>query len=99
MHDKAILENAITLKCVRESYKNHEICNKAVGNYSHAIEYFSEFYKTQTMWDKAVYTFPSTLKFLPECCKAKEMCHRAVHTCFFVFDVTLDKHQTEENIT
>ena len=99
MHDKAILENAITLKCVRESYKNHEICNKAVGNYSHATEYFSEFYKTQTMWDKAVYTFPSTLKFLPECYKAKEMCHRAVHTCFFVFDVTLDKYQTEENIT
>ena len=51
------------------------------------------------MWDKAVYTFPSTLKFLPECYKAKEMCHRAVHSCFFVFDVILDKYQTEENIT
>ena len=32
MCDKAILENAATLKHVPDCYKNQEICNKAVKN-------------------------------------------------------------------
>ena len=45
------------------------MCNKAVENYPHALEYVSECYQTQKMFDKAVDTYPSTIKFVPECCK------------------------------
>ena len=39
MCDKAILENGRTLKSVPGGYKNQEMCNKAVDNYSHALEF------------------------------------------------------------
>ena len=37
------------------------MCNKAVDNYPHALEFVSECYKTQKMCDKAVNTYPSTI--------------------------------------
>ena len=40
MSDKAILENVGTLKYVPDCYKNQEMCNKAVENYPHALEFF-----------------------------------------------------------
>ena len=46
------------------------MCNKAVDNYPHALEYVSECYKT---CDKAVDTYPSTTKFVPECFMTLEM--------------------------
>ena len=42
------------------------MCNKAVDNYPHALEFVTECYKTQNMCDKAVDTYPSTTKFVPE---------------------------------
>ena len=36
---KAILENGGKLKSVPDCYKNQEMCNKAVDNYSHAIRF------------------------------------------------------------
>ena len=56
MCDEAILENG-TLKSVSNCYKNQEMCNKAVDNYPHALEYVSECCKTQKMCDKAVNTY------------------------------------------
>ena len=47
MCDKAILENGGTLKSVRHCCKNQEMCNKAVDNYPHALEFVPECYKTQ----------------------------------------------------
>ena len=38
MCDKAILENGGTLKSAPDCYKIEEMCNKAVDNYSHALE-------------------------------------------------------------
>ena len=42
------------------------MCNKAVQNYPHALEFVPECYKTQNMCDKAVNTYPFTIKFVPE---------------------------------
>ena len=42
MCDKAILENAGTLKYVLDCYKIQEICNKAFENYPHALEFVPE---------------------------------------------------------
>ena len=39
MYDKAIVENGGTLKFVPDCYKNQEMCNKAVDNYPHALEF------------------------------------------------------------
>ena len=54
MCDKAILENAGTLKFVPYCCKNQETCNKAVENYPHALEFVPKCYKTQKIFDKAV---------------------------------------------
>ena len=39
---KAILENNGTLKSVPDCYKYQEMCNKAVDNYPHALEFVPE---------------------------------------------------------
>ena len=39
MCNKAILENGGTLKSVPGCYRNQEMCNKAVGNSPHALEF------------------------------------------------------------
>ena len=72
------------------------MCNKAVENYPHALEYASKCYKTQKMCDKSVDAYPSTIKFVTECYRAKEMYHRAVHRRFCVFDSIADKYKTQE---
>ena len=38
------------------------MCNKAVDNYPHALEFVPKCYKTQNMCDKAVNIYPSTIK-------------------------------------
>ena len=44
---KAILENSGMLKSVPNCYKNQEMCNKAVDNYPHALEFVLECDKSQ----------------------------------------------------
>ena len=39
MFDKDILGNGGTLESVSDCYKNQEMCNKAVSNYPHALEF------------------------------------------------------------
>ena len=58
------------------------MCNKAVDNYPHALEFVPECYKTQNICDKAVDTYPSTTQFVPECQKTQEMSNKAVIRCF-----------------
>ena len=49
MCDRAILENAGTLKSVPDPYKTQEMCHKDIDNYPHALEFVSEYYKTPTI--------------------------------------------------
>ena len=63
----AIQENCGTLNSVCHCYKNQEMCNKAVGNYSRTLEFAPEHYKTHKMCDNAVSTNSSTIKIVPEC--------------------------------
>ena len=72
------------------------MCDKAVENYSHALEFAPECYKTQKICDKAVYTHPSTIKFVPECYETHEMCDKAINRCFFVFDSIPDRYKSQE---
>ena len=53
-------------KSVSDSYKNQEMCNKAVDNYPHSLEFVPECYKTQKMCDKAVEKHPTTIKYVPD---------------------------------
>ena len=66
------------------------MCNQAVDNYAHTLEFVPEHYKTQEICDKVVNTYPSTIKFVPECYKTQELCDKAVNRCFFVFDSVPD---------
>ena len=42
------------------------MCNKAVDNYFHTLEFGPKCYNTQKICDKVVTTYPSTIKFVPE---------------------------------
>ena len=64
MCDKAIWERSVP-----DCYKNEQLCDKAIDNDPHALEFVPECYKTHTMCDKAVDTHPSTIQFVPECYK------------------------------
>ena len=59
MCDKTILENSGTLNSVSDSYKNQKICNQAVDNYSHILEFVPNCYNEAL--NKAVDTSPSTI--------------------------------------
>ena len=43
------------------------MCDKAVDNCPHALEFVPECYKTQKMCDKAVDTDPSTIECVSKC--------------------------------
>ena len=45
MYNKAILENGRTLEPVPDGYKNQKMCNQAVNNYAHILEFVSYCYK------------------------------------------------------
>ena len=47
--------------------KNQQMCNKALDNYSHELEFISECCKTLKMCDKAVDTHPPTIKYVLGC--------------------------------
>ena len=66
------------------------MCNKAVENYLHALEFVPECYKTQNMCDKAVNTCPATIEFVPECYNIQKVCDKAANKHLFVFDSILD---------
>ena len=77
------------------------MCNKAVDNYPHALEFVPECYKTQKMChNKTVDAYPFTIKFIPECFMTQEMCDKAVNRCFSylivsLIDIKLKKCVTE----
>ena len=41
------------------------MCNQAVDNYAHALEFVPELYKTQEMCDKAANTYFFASDFIP----------------------------------
>ena len=76
------------------------MCNKAVDNHPHVLEFVPECYMTQKMCDKAANTYPSKLKFVHECFMTQEMRDKAVNRCFsyliqFLINIRLKKCVTE----
>ena len=60
------------------------MCNKAVDNYPHALEFVSECYKTQKMCDKAVNTYSSVIKFVLECFVTQKKCDKVVNVFLYL---------------
>ena len=46
MCDKAIFENGVTLKPFPNCYRNPQMCNNAVHNYPHPLEFVPEWFMT-----------------------------------------------------
>ena len=40
--EKSLLENSGTLNFIPDCYQNQEMCNKAVDNYPHSLEFVPE---------------------------------------------------------
>ena len=70
------------------------MCNKAVDNYPHALEFVPEYLITLKMCNKAVNNYPS--KIVRECFVTQKACDKAVNRCFFVFDPIHDWCKTQE---
>ena len=49
------------------------MCNRAVDNYHHTLEFIPDCFKTQEKFNKTVSTYPSVIQFVPECCKTRKM--------------------------
>ena len=58
------------------------MCNKAVYNYCHILEFVPEYYETQKMCDRAVHPHPSTIKYVSESHKTQKMSDKALHRRF-----------------
>ena len=58
------------------------MCNKAVNNYLHALEFVPECYKAQTTCEKAADIYLSTIKFVPKPFMTQEICNKVVNTYF-----------------
>ena len=69
-------------------YKNQKICNKAIDNYSHALEFILNYYKTQQMCNKAIDNYTHALEIVPDCFKTQNICNKAIdnysHSLAFV---------------
>ena len=67
------------------------MCNKAVDNYPHALEFVSECYKSQCVIKLLIFIFLQYNLFLNTIILKK-----CVHRCFFVFDSIPDQYKTQE---
>ena len=47
MCDKGIAENAGTLRCVADCYKNQKMYDEIVDNYAHALKFVPDCHKTK----------------------------------------------------
>ena len=76
------------------------MCNKAVDNYPHALEFVSECYNTEKLFDKDANTNSSIMQFVPECYKTQGMWDKAFNKCFltffvFLINIKIKKYMTE----
>ena len=72
--DPFMLEYCLDKYC----YKNQQMCDKAVGNYPHALKFVPDCHITQKLCDKAVNLHHSTIQFVPNCYKTQKICDQAV---------------------
>ena len=54
------------------------MCNKAVVDYSIALEFVLDWYKTQEMCDIIISYDPFSLRYVPDQYKSLQMCDKAV---------------------
>ena len=86
MRNKTILEKDRTLESVLDCCKNHHMCDKALGNYPHALQFVHYYYTTAKLIPHL-----STITFVPECCKTQKTCGKAVNRCFCIYFLSLIK--------
>ena len=82
------------LKFIPDYYKSKKIFDKAVDNYSHALEFVLDCNNTQKMYNKAADTYPSVIQLVSKSYKTQKMCDKAVGTVIltlFFIDVRLKK--------
>ena len=76
------------------------MCDKAVDNYVHALQFVPDYYKAQKICNKAVNISRSSIQFVSECYKNLEMCDKSINTwslylVLFAIDIRLKKFVTE----
>ena len=96
---KAVKACFFVFVSVTDPYKTQEICDEAVGNYAHELEFLPAQYKTQKMCDEVVHDYSSIIQFVSECYKTKEMCNKAVNTCVFFNSILFPINITLKNVS
>ena len=90
MRNKTILEKDGTLESVLDCCKNHHMCDKALGNYPHALQFVHGYYTTVKLIPHI-----STTTLVPECCKTQKTCGKAVNRCFLYLFFILYQNKTQ----
>ena len=75
------------------------MCNKAVDNYPHALEFVSECYKTKKVCDIAADSYLSKIQLVPECYKTQEMCYQEVNRCLLYLILFLINIKLKKSVT
>ena len=70
--------NSLTLKDVPDHLKTPEMCQKAVEEDLHCLEFVPDKFKTAEMCEKVVDIYPPALIYVPDALKTVEMCQRAI---------------------
>ena len=94
--DWYILEKGGTLKSLSDCNKNQELCDKAIDNYSHALEFVLECYKTQEMCDKAFNKRNFVFDSAPDQFKTKTMRDKIISDDPFKLKYGHDRYQTQQ---
>ena len=75
----------IVIKVCSWLLQNQKMCNKAVKNYPHPLEFVPDCYMIQEMCDKVVNTHSSTIQFVPKCYNTQKMCDKGFNKYFLAF--------------
>ena len=85
MFQKVILKHGGMLMFIPHCYKNHNMCNKAADNYSHALGSVPNRYKTQKTCNENVRASLSAIQFVSDRFITQEKYDKAINACPFVF--------------
>ena len=95
MCEKAILENSGILDSAPESYKNQQMCCKAVDTHPSKIKFHLKCCKTQEMYEKVVNKCLFVSSSIPDWYKPQKMCDTVLSEDLFLTVYSPDKYKTQ----
>ena len=88
-------QNGAMLKFVPDCYKNQRMCNKAVNNYAHALQFVPNWLRRKKCVIKLLIQVLLQCKLIPDWCKTQPMCGKVAFKEPFMLKYCIDRHKTQ----